>query len=500
MKPLRTVVFLCMVAVGATPAWAQLGLYGSPELLEFPQAARAPVLPGGYATPPAYPAAAPAPTTWTVPAAAPYASRRPLPPTPSSPAAGASQWAQIPADPAPPTPPYWNGNLPTANAPAEAPSVVQQMLSEAEAQQPAADPASGVSDQGQYGPLTAAVNGFEQACLGGCGGGWAARSCCPWYASANALVMTRNDANRVWTSYEWGNEANQWCNTRISMRWKWGGEIRFGRRFCCDRWAVEATYWALEPFEGFSECTHPNNLGTPLTVGNVLFAGNPGTDYFDNAAGHRLWRRDEVQSVELNVVRNRVLFTSDLPWEVDWLLGVRYFRFEENLIFGSVANGFTWGQDPSQEAYLNDLITNDLVGFQFGFDANYYCRRQAGWRLFVTPKFGIYHNHMEHEFRAYLGDGTVATPDPASGITGTYPVRSSKDTVSFLSQIDVGAEWQFAQRWSARVGYRLVVVSGIGLADNQIPPYIVDIPELADIDFNGELILHGGFLGLTYNF
>jgi hypothetical protein len=40
----------------------------------------------------------------------------------------------------------------------------------------------------------------------------------------------------------------------------------------------------------------------------------------------------------------------------------------------------------------------------------------------------------------------------------------------------------------------------VGLADAQIPQYIVDIPEIAHIDSNGDLILHGAFAGLTYNF
>jgi hypothetical protein len=50
------------------------------------------------------------------------------------------------------------------------------------------------------------------------------------------------------------------------------------------------------------------------------------------------------------------------------------------------------------------------------------------------------------------------------------------------------------------VGYRVVAATGIGLADNQLPQYMVDIPEIANIDHNGQLILHGAFMGITYNF
>jgi hypothetical protein len=61
-------------------------------------------------------------------------------------------------------------------------------------------------------------------------------------------------------------------------------------------------------------------------------------------------------------------------------------------------------------------------------------------------------------------------------------------------------DWQFHERWSAFLGYRLLVATGIGLADHQLTPYVVDIPELADIDTNGTLILHGAFAGLTCRF
>ena len=83
---------------------------------------------------------------------------------------------------------------------------------------------------------------------------------------------------------------------------------------------------------------------------------------------------------------------------------------------------------------------------------------------------------------------------------GTYPVNSSDNVVSFLTQIDVGLDWQFSPNWSANIGYRVVAISGIGLADEQIPVRVNDIPDIAEIDYNGNLILHGAFAGLTLRF
>ena len=116
-----------------------------------------------------------------------------------------------------------------------------------------------------------------------------------------------------------------------------------------------------------------------------------------------------------------------------------YFRFDENLTFGSLRNGGTWGE-LANEAYLNDNITNNLFGFQIGFDLAY---RFAGCaKFFVSPKIGIYDNAMNQNFQAYLGNGTVGTTP-----YGPFPARGNRNDVAFLSQIDLGIDWQFSRNW-----------------------------------------------------
>ena len=466
MRILQNVIVVSLVVLGATTAWAQFGLYGSPEILRLPQAAPAAHPVGGYVSPSAYPVAG---EPYSGPAATAYMM-------PSAHATFTGRQGTIPAAPAPPAAP--GGPVMTAG-----PSPSDQTFS---------DPAPS-----EPGCLTRAVEGFEQAVCGG--GGCAPETCCPWYGSAYALYMGRNAANRLWTTAL--NEVNL-QNSDMSLSWRWGGEIRFGRRFCCDQWALEATYWTLDAFEGRSSVAAAG-LITPLdftlATRAVTFGGVLATNWFDGADEHRLRRYNEFHNVELNLIRNRVFMTSQLPWDVDWSVGVRFFRFEENLVFSSLRGGGSWAV-PADAAYLDDQITNNLIGLQFGFDANYYFR--PAWRFFFTPKFGIYNNAINHDFRLYLGDGTNGdVRDPATGaILDTFPARSSTNTVSFLTQVDLGTEWQFAPQWSARMGYRVVVVTGVGLADNQIPPFITDVHEIVSIETNGELILHGAFFGLTYNF
>jgi len=504
MKSLQIAVCTFLVALSATPAKAQFGLYGSPEILNLSQTDPAAVPYEGYTVRSSYPARQPVPAWRTMPTG-PYVAA-PLPPYTGRPVQpmAAGGYAGMAAEPAPPEAPSLSSQWRDASAtlsqpavPAESPQAADPLLGEADGNDPAYSgqaAAGGCPECGlpadQCGCIGRAVCGFQRAVFGR----WEA-----WYASASVLSMTRNTPNRLWTTYQTGDESNQ-LPLVTPYEWRWGGEIRFGRRFCCGcygTWALEATYWTLDALNSHTSITNPSRVSTTLTVGNVFFGLYPGTQWFDAALEHRLRRYNEIHSVELNLLRYRVFSTAELPWELSWSLGARFFRFEEQLTFSSVADPVNMtDRTMDHEAFLDDHITNNLVGFQFGFDANYYV--SPTWRFFATPKFGIYNNHIEHLFQAYLGDGTVATQYEYPGLT--YPVRSSTDVVSFLTQIDLGLEWQFAPRWSARVGYRVVAATGIGLADNQIPQYIVDIPEIASIDTNGELILHGGFVGVAYNF
>jgi hypothetical protein len=170
--------------------------------------------------------------------------------------------------------------------------------------------------------------------------------------------------------------------------------------------------------------------------------------------------------------------------------------FQEELGYGSLAFGGSWGG--IDEAYLRDRIINTLIGGQIGFDAG--CHLGNMFRIYVAPKFGIYNNHIVNNFIAVRGDGTVATPTAASGVTGTYPVVADKDVFSCITQVDAGVEWKFHPQWSAFIAYRLVAATGIGLADHQIPANIVDIPALSVVKHNGDLLLHGSLAGIKAEF
>jgi hypothetical protein len=333
----------------------------------------------------------------------------------------------------------------------------------------------------------------------GCGlGGESCGMSCrqQWYAWTAGLFMTRGDkANCLWTTYETNNNPNQLMRFNdASLDWAGGVELRVGRRFGpCDQWAIEGDYWRIDGFSGSAGASllPDNTVSTRFLVGDIEFAGVNGTVFFNGADSHSILRHDNFENAEINLVRAPISLGGQCcPMDLRWLVGFRYFHFDENLIFGS--------ETALADAFLSDHVYNNLFGVQMGWEAG--CRIGCNWRAFAAAKIGLYDNHIENTFDAYNSDGVHANPTAASGVTGSYPVSASKDQFSVLAQLDAGVEWQFHPQWKTFVGYRLLAATGIGMADHQFLTYVGDIPEYQRIKSNGDLILHGAFAGLEFQF
>lgn len=485
MRYFRVVSLLAALSWTTSVAWAQYGLSGSPSLVTLPSAQAQPYVPrSGFAQPS---------VPYGVTPAGHMASAWDAEPAP----AASTPFPQMlePAYPAPDVPMHAApGNRPGSKRQLSRPggepemprSVVEAMLADSSGDLPppwGPDPAWGV----------------EADCYDSC------QPCFQptWYVSARGLIMARGDhPNKVWTTYSTVAPEEQLMSTWRDMSWKGGLEVRFGRYFCCGDWALEAGYWTLDPFTSFDYQRPAGLVSTPLDFLNLGYAdpgiaGDPSL-LFDVADVHGVWRRDEVHNVELNVIRAPIGRPCAGPFSCSWTLGARFFRFEEDLLFGSTdQGGLEFGVDPTgaMEGYLDDKIINNLVGAQLGCRVDY-ARDQ--WRLFFFPKVGLYNNHIEHRFTGYDGAGNLFAPLWPG--YPPFPVSSTRDVIAFLTEFDLGLEWRFHRNWSAEIGYRTTVATGMGLADHQFAFFMSDTPELADIDYNGYLILHGGFAGLTYRF
>ncbi|MGA2256344.1 MAG: BBP7 family outer membrane beta-barrel protein [Thermoguttaceae bacterium] len=400
------------------------------------------------------------------------------------------------ADVSPTLPPAPSGQIPPV--PSES-SAISSMLSEP-------GPTVSPSSDGNVLPSGGYIKdaGNCDTCGDVCGG---CNSCCSrWYASLDALYMTRNQPGKVYTSAEASSQVNQGYFNDVN--WTWGGQGTVGYRFgCCCEWAVEGTYWGLAESCSDGGPGIPGPYVTPMTFGLTDILGTTGgtgaggaqqaNSWTDNSPDHHIWRNYDAQNVEFNVVRN--LFGGECNRVgVDFIAGVRWFRFQDGFVFGAQRQNDAFDPYAGDWLYLNDHITNDLIGAQIGCNASY--RFADCWRVFITPKVGVYDNHMTLDYNVYaVGNGTQYQASSQTYTNPNYPVHATTDGFAFLTQVDLGLDWQITRHVSTQFGYRVMAMTGIGLSDSQIPFYGNDTQAIADIHHNDSLILHGAFGGLTFS-
>lgn len=346
---------------------------------------------------------------------------------------------------------------------------------------------------------------YDEALSGNCYGescGDVCNYCTPrWYASVGGLYMNRDSANKLWTTFENNVPFNQMMYTP-DTDWNGGFFATLGHRFgCCSQHAIEGSFWMLDPLEGESQVgrTANNTLATPIDLGGVTIGPNPATFYFDDAQTHRVTRHDEIYNVEVNYLYDILPAANNQAFSARLLLGARYFRFDENVVFSSVINGSTFGANGgADEAHLGIRDENNLIGFQMGTRIDYYLTQDLSF--FATPKIGIYGNDIQQRVSLQSGDNLVGVATPVGGPVEDFPLLASKTDVAVLGELDLGFNWQMTQRWSVFGGYRMLAVSGVALSDEQIPAFLVDYPDINDINSNGHVILHGAFGGVQYAF
>ena len=69
-----------------------------------------------------------------------------------------------------------------------------------------------------------------------------------------------------------------------------------------------------------------------------------------------------------------------------------------------------------------------------------------------------------------------------------------------MGEADLGLGYQLSSSVRLTIGYRLIGVTGVALAPDQIPYNFTDANELRRINSNGSLLLHGVYGGLNYCF
>lgn len=360
-----------------------------------------------------------------------------------------------------------------------------------------------------------------------------------WFGGTRGLYMTRDRSDNVWLSLDSDSlPAHLLDSHHAAMDWDYGVEMYFGRAFDCGRSALEARYWNInsEDYEASALRTAAvGDFNTPVDYTPLVFDNGGGggpepvANYLLNAEIHRVRRSYDFQNIEFNFLRLigcgstcqmdycgptcatnacggcagcggygsggcGVAATS--PWQMRWVLGMRYFRFEENFHFSTDRGNLIWGDDPLSEVFYEIDVANHLLGGQLGCRVDYAtCGRVA---FHGDTKLGIYSNYIRH--RQFFGCDTPATiDDPGGPFHGSaYDITSTKQDLSMVAELDFGVDIAVNSCWSAGFGYRVVGATGVALTTAQIPHYFQDLGEARRIDSSGSLLLHGAYLQAEY--
>jgi len=345
----------------------------------------------------------------------------------------------------------------------------------------------------------------------GCG---SVGSCCPpparspWYGKGGALLLTRDNENEVWYSYDTNDITSQIVGSLDAhMGWRLGYDVRIGKYYEEGLSSIEGVYFGMisdvSEFNAYGS-DMAGNLDATLAFDSLEHDSGGGlvavSTYFNNAERHQLLRSHEVHNVELNHWRHMVTGKCAPKARISWMCGFRYFNFSEGFRFRSDPNDTVFGNQADDGVYYDVDMKNHMLGFQIGGMGEFCVAKR--WQLNSTVKLGLFANHMIHS--SWLGcDNSAATVNnagsPYHGLH--FNVQSTKDDVSLLGEIDLGGRYQLNDCWNLTAGYRAIGVTGIGLATNQVPAYFANIGGVRHIDGNGSLILHGVYyVGAEYNY
>ncbi len=478
--PVR-LLFLALVLSNAGLLWAQVPTpFGTPTLLPVQD---------HYAD---WQSNQQLPSHRLTPVAARSASLGQVPPAyyprTNAPMPFAANYAQAPSVPTPgaPTPPAAPG-LP--NTP-QSQSVMNSQLPRV--------PAVPSQDAGVHGDWL--VDGSDECCWGDAASGACSTPCFDpsFYATVGGVVFTRNRPRFSQISFDDTDLVGQVLSTDTGLgRWDPGAQVQVGW-YLSPCWALEMTYWGIydNPVESTVYAANiPGNLNSVLDFSPLNIGATNVNDLFDAAQAHRIQRNYDIQNVELNMLGGRFPWMECGGFRVSYLGGFRYLRFSEDFLYSSADANEVFGADPANEANYNIAVRNNLWGFQLGGRADWFVTPR--FSLYVTPKFGIYANYMEQRSRISNGNGIAAVGpgNPLAG--GLYDIASDETTTSFIGEFDLGLSYQVTPCWSASLGYRVLAVSGIAYATDQIPGNLADLPGVAMIDSNADMILHGGYAAVT---
>ena len=257
----------------------------------------------------------------------------------------------------------------------------------------------------------------------------------------------------------------------------------------------EARYFGLFPDNASATLTGAQVSAVGLGGFDRLgFNGQPLDQFFANGTSQTVSRDTDINSLEFNLLRNGGRFSTRRGRQGNFELlgGFRYFQFDERFTY-STADGTT-PIDYTLEA------DNALLGLQLGCRAEICATKRI--RFAGSVRTGIFNNNVNTS--QGIADPTGANFAQVTPLGGNpqqnFDFSDEQDDVAILSEIDLGLIFQFSQKARIRVGYRALGIAGVALATDQIPFEFDNLLATQRANTNGDLLLHGGYVGTEFCF
>ena len=385
-----------------------------------------------------------------------------------------------------------------------------------------------------------------------------------WFFGAYGLFMTRDNPSYTRFAtvvaepapstpyYPSGMEAVLTTND-IEPDWQWGAEIRFGSTLgspCGSAglrpYAWEVVYWGLAEdtqsalitdlwtdadrmygavsYNGLNYDRDGSSGGT--------YADRPMNDYWDYSMpvdetndirilGFRARSYFSAQNLELNFLRFPIAGCSagacdpcggcGPRFTVNGTCGVRYLKLDETLDYAAMfvqvdgtgtpvagePTAYTGFPTTDDNNIFHDIdVDNELIGFQIGSNANWMfgCK----WSAFCDTTLGIYGNNANMSQAVYGGGSGMVTWD---GSGNAVSVMAKKTDVSFLGEMRAGVGYQVGCNCRVTAAYRVMAITGVALANEQIPSVWSDSSYVArQFDTNDSIVLHGLQTGVEWKY
>lgn len=251
-----------------------------------------------------------------------------------------------------------------------------------------------------------------------------------------------------------------------------GDQFRPGLRLGLWRHGVDGNSWEASYFGLNRWADDATVLGDP--VGFSVLAFSPILFFDDIIGGFDTSVAVSYRATVHNAELNRWWLTRDNGlWNVQWMAGVRYFTFQEQLSATGVDSFF--GTEVYDAAAYNHLIGGQ-VGARFERTFN-----RLG--IFGIAKAGLYGNFWSYRLNDVITTPVGFPPPPVA-------ISTFGTSTAGLLEFQLGSRYRLTD-WASIIGsYNVYYVPGVTLQPTTggLPPNHAD-----------GLVLHGGSIGLQLN-